>query len=140
MTRTGGAYSPIELSGAAIAGRIRAGELSVAEAVGAFTDRVAEREPDVRAWVDWDPDPALAEARSRDAEPPRGPLHGVPIGIKDIVDTSDRPTQHGSRIFRGHRPAADAACVALLRAAGAVVMGKTTTTELAAYEPSPTRN
>jgi Asp-tRNA(Asn)/Glu-tRNA(Gln) amidotransferase A subunit family amidase len=132
--------SPIDWLAAELAVRIRTGELSATEAVGAFADRVAEREPDVRAWVQWDPEPALGEARARDAAAPLGPLHGVPIGIKDIIDTSDRPTQHGSEIFENHRPEADAACVARLRAAGAVVMGKTTTTELAAYEPTPTRN
>ena len=132
--------SPTDWLAGELAVRTRAGELSATEVVGAFADRVEEREPDVRAWVEWDPEPALAEARSRDAAAPLGPLHGVPVGIKDIIDTSDRPTQHGSEIFVDHRPATDAACVARLRAAGAVVMGKTTTTELAAYEPTPTRN
>jgi amidase len=115
-------------------------ELTATDAVRACIDRVQARDADVRAWVHWDPEPALAEARARDAEPPRGPLHGVPIGVKDMIDTADRPTEYGSPIFAGHRPAADAACVAALRAAGAVVLGKTTTTELAAYEPAPTRN
>jgi Asp-tRNA(Asn)/Glu-tRNA(Gln) amidotransferase A subunit family amidase len=114
--------------------------LSAVEAVTACAERIAARDADVRAWVDWDPEPALAEARERDAEPARGPLHGMPVGVKDLIDTADRPTQHGSPIFAGHRPAADAACVAALRAAGAVVLGKTHTTELAAYEPAPTRN
>src|SRR3954447_4343857 len=110
------------------------------EAVSACIERIEARDADVRAWVDWDPEPALAEARRRDAEPARGPLHGVPVGVKDIIDTADRPTQHGSPIYAGHRPAADAACVAALRAAGAVVRGKTHTAELAAYSPGPTRN
>jgi Asp-tRNA(Asn)/Glu-tRNA(Gln) amidotransferase A subunit family amidase len=116
------------------------GEASAVDAVNACAERIAAREADVQAWVDWDPEPALAEARERDAEPPRGSLHGLPVGVKDLIDTGDRPTQHGSPIFAGHRPAADAACVAALRAAGAVVLGKTQTTELAAYEPAPTRN
>jgi Asp-tRNA(Asn)/Glu-tRNA(Gln) amidotransferase A subunit family amidase len=110
------------------------------EAVSACLERISARENDVRAWVDFDPEPALAEARERDAEPARGPLHGVPIGVKDIIDTADRPTQHGSPIFAGHRPAADASCVAALRAAGAVVLGKTQTTEFAGYAPAPTHN
>ena len=113
---------------------------SAVAAVTACAERIAAREADVQAWVDWDPELALAEARERDAEPARGPLHGLPVGVKDLIDTGDRPTQHGSPIFAGHRPAADAACVAALRAAGAVVLGKTTTTEFAAYEPSPTTN
>src|SRR3954471_11839670 len=110
------------------------------EAVSACIERIEARDADVRAWVDWDPEPALAEARRRDAEPAHGPLQGVPVGVKDIIDMADRPTQHGSPIYARHRPAADAACVAALRAAGAVVLGKTHTTELAAYSPGPTRN
>jgi amidase len=115
-------------------------ELTAESAVRACIERIEARDADVRAWVGWDPEPALAEARARDAQAPRGPLHGVPIGVKDMIDTADRPTEYGSPIFAGHRPAADAACVAALRAAGAVVLGKTATTELAAYEPAPTRN
>src|SRR5919197_301185 len=132
MMPTGRGFSPLSFS--------VIGERSATEAVRACIERVEEREADVRAWVDWDPEPALAEARARDAEPARGPLHGVPVGIKDMIDTADRPTQYGSPIFAGHRPDADAACVAALRAAGAVVLGKTATTEFAAYEPAPTTN
>ena len=132
MGPTGGRSSPLNFP--------VGGELTAIEAVRACIERIEEREADVRAWVDFDPEPALEEARARDAETPRGPLHGVPVGIKDMIDTADRPTSYGSPIFAGHRPAADAACVAALRAAGAVVLGKTTTTELAAYEPAPTRN
>ncbi len=69
-----------------------------------------------------------------------GPLHGVPVGLKDVIDTADMPTEHGSPAFKGRRPAADAACVTALRRAGAVVMGKTVTTELATHIPSRTRN
>jgi amidase len=126
--------------GSELAERIRGGASSSVEAVTALADVIAAREPEVRAWVGFDPELALAEARERDAEAPRGPLHGVPVAVKDIIDTADRPTQHGSPIFAGHRPAAEAACVAALRAAGAVVLGKTTTTEFAAYEPTPTTN
>jgi Asp-tRNA(Asn)/Glu-tRNA(Gln) amidotransferase A subunit family amidase len=132
MRPTGGGSSPLNFP--------VDGELTAIKAVRACIERVEERDSDVRAWVHWDPEPALADARARDAEAPRGPLHGVPIGVKDMIDTADRPTEYGSPIFAGHRPAADAACVATLRAAGAVVLGKTTTTELAAYEPAPTRN
>ena len=82
----------------------------------------------------------MAEARQRDGEPPRGPLHGVPIAVKDLIDTGDMPTGYGSPIYRGHRPAADAACVALARAAGAVVLGKTVTTEFATFTPGKTAN
>jgi len=120
--------------------RIAAGALTSEAAVGACLARIAEREPAVGAWAFLDPDLALAQARARDAEPARGPLHGVPIGIKDIIDTVDMPTCLGSPIYAGRRPPADAACVALLRAAGAVIMGKTVTTEFAALTPGKTAN
>src|SRR3954453_5412195 len=140
MTPTGGGSSPLGISLGGLAARIRAGELSATDAVGACVERIAEREADVRAWVDWDPEPALDEARRGDPAARHGPLHGVPVGVKDMIDTADRPTRYGSPIFADHRPASDAACVAALRAAGAVVLGKTATTELAAYEPASTRN
>ena len=94
----------------------------------------------VKAWVDFDPDLALAQARTLDRASSRGPLHGVPIGVKDIIDTFDMPTQMGSPIYRGYRPPADAACVALLRRAGAVILGKTVTCELAGMAPGETTN
>ena len=109
--------------------------------VAACLARIAEREPAVRAWAFIDPDLALAQARARDAAArPAGPLHGVPIGIKDIFDTADMPTGMGSPIYDGHRPAADAAAVAILRQAGAVILGKTVTAEFAGTHPGPTAN
>jgi len=127
--------------GAAEAARlIAAGDLSSAALVAACLERITEREETVRAWAHLDASAALAQARARDAEPPRGPLHGVPVGVKDIVDTADLPTERGSAIHAGRRPGADAACVARLRAAGAVILGKTVTTEFAYFSPGPTRN
>jgi len=127
--------------GAAEAARlIAAGDLSSAALVAACLERITEREETVRAWAHFDAGAALAQARARDAEPPRGPLHGVPVGVKDIVDTADLPTERGSAIHAGRRPGADAACVARLRAAGAVILGKTVTTEFAYFSPGPTRN
>jgi len=108
--------------------------------VAACLDRIALREETVEAWAYLDPEAALARARARDRESVRGPLHGLPVGIKDIMDTADMPTAYGSSIYAGHRPAADAACVALLRAAGAIVLGKTVTTEFATTHPGKTRN
>ena len=118
------------------AARIASGDLTAAGFTAACADRIDARDGIVRAWVDWDPAPALAAARARDATPHTGPLHGVPVGIKDIIDTAALPTQHGSPIFTGHHPDADAACVTALLSAGATVLGKTVTTEFAAYEPS----
>ena len=108
--------------------------------VTAYLDRIAAREAVVGAWQYLDREQALATARQRDAEAPRGPLHGVPIAVKDLIDTVDMPTAYGSAIYRGHRPAADASCVALARAAGAIVVGKTVTTEVATFTPGKTAN
>jgi amidase len=120
--------------------RIAAGEITSEALVAACLARIAARESEVGAWTFLDPAAALEQAREADAAPSRGPLHGVPIGIKDIIDTADMPTAYGSPIYEGHRPAADAACVALLREAGAVILGKTVTTEFAAVTAGKTRN
>jgi Asp-tRNA(Asn)/Glu-tRNA(Gln) amidotransferase A subunit family amidase len=108
--------------------------------VRSYLDRIEARESVVGAWQYLDRDQALAEARQRDGEAPRGPLHGIPIAVKDLINTRDMPTAYGSPIYRGHRPAADASCVALARAAGAVVLGKTVTTEFATFTPGKTVN
>ena len=108
--------------------------------VGACLERISEREGEVHAWAWINPEKALAEARQRDREAPRSALHGVPVGIKDVLDTADMPTEYNSPIYRGHQPKWDAACVALLRRAGCVILGKTATTEFANNHPAPTRN
>jgi Asp-tRNA(Asn)/Glu-tRNA(Gln) amidotransferase A subunit family amidase len=129
------------LGAAEAARRIAAGEIASAALVAACLERMSEREEAVQAWVHVDAGAALREARERDAAPaPLGPLHGVPVGVKDIVDTADLPTECGTPIYAGRRPARDAACVARLRAAGAIVIGKTVTTELAYFRPGKTRN
>lgn len=120
--------------------RVAAGEATAESATRGCLDRVAERDGAVGAWAYLDPERALTEARTRDAARGKGPLHGIAVGIKDIFDTADMPTSYGSPIYAGHRPAADAACVALLRAAGAVALGKTVTTEFAMSHPGKTRN
>ena len=119
---------------------IARGEASSEEVVGACLERIAERDATVRAWAHLDPEAALAQARAADASDRRSPLHGVPVGVKDIIDTRDLPTEFGSPIHSGRRPAADAACVARLREAGAVILGKTRTTEFAYFHPAETRN
>jgi len=90
-----------------------------------WLEHIAEREPHVQAFAHLAPAVALATARALDASPWRGPLHGLPLGLKDLFDTADQPTAYGSPIYAGHQPAADAAAVALCRAAGAVLPGKT---------------
>ena len=131
---------PLSLSARAAAQEIAAGRFRAEALAAACLDRIAAREPVVGAWHYLDPEAALAAARQRDAEPPRGPLHGIPIAVKDLIDTADMPTGYGSPIYEGHRPVADAACVALARAAGAVVLGKTVTTEFACFTPGKTAN
>jgi Asp-tRNA(Asn)/Glu-tRNA(Gln) amidotransferase A subunit family amidase len=115
-------------------------ELRAVDLVRACLARVAERDGEVQAFVHIDPDAALAQAHALDAGPLRGPLHGLPLGVKDLFDTAELPTAYGSALYAGHRPAADAAAVALCREAGALVLGKTVSTEFAYFQPGPTRN
>ena len=135
---------PTTLTATAAADAIRKGELSAETLVRACLERIAAREDDVQAWAHVDPELALAQAREADAAlragEATGALHGVPVGVKDIFDTADMPTENGSPIFAGRRPERDATCVAALRDAGAVIMGKTVTTELALLTPAKTRN
>ena len=113
---------------------IRAGRLTATDYRDACLDRIAAREGTIRAFAWFDPD---AVRRSATAD---GPLAGMPVGVKDVIDTADLPSQYGSPIWAGHRPRSDAACVAAARAAGALVMGKTVTTEFATRHPGPTAN
>jgi Asp-tRNA(Asn)/Glu-tRNA(Gln) amidotransferase A subunit family amidase len=115
-------------------------ELSAVDLVRACLDRIAKREPEVRAFVQLGADAALARARELDVGPVRGLLHGLPFGVKDLFDSADLPTGYGSPIYTGQQPVADAAAVALCREAGAVLLGKTVTTELANMFPGVTRN
>jgi Asp-tRNA(Asn)/Glu-tRNA(Gln) amidotransferase A subunit family amidase len=128
------------LDATAIAQKIATGEATCEAVVRDCVARIAVRDGTVKAWVNFDPELALAQARTLDRGPKRGPLHGVPVGIKDIIDTFDMPTEMGSPIYRGHRPPADAACVALLRRAGAIILGKTVTCEFAGMAPGVTTN
>jgi Asp-tRNA(Asn)/Glu-tRNA(Gln) amidotransferase A subunit family amidase len=116
------------------------GRITSEALVAACLERIAAREPLLGAWQSLDAEAALDQARACDREPTRGLLHGVPVGIKDIIDTADLPTEFGTPIYAGHRPAWDAACVAALRGAGAVILGKTVTTELAYFKPAKTAN
>jgi Asp-tRNA(Asn)/Glu-tRNA(Gln) amidotransferase A subunit family amidase len=123
---------------------IRDGAFSAEQLTQACLARVKELEPQVQAWQFLDEEHALSQARARDLDRaegrPTGALHGIPVGIKDIFDTCDMPTEDGTVLHAGRTPARDAAVVAALRAAGAVIMGKTVTTECATYAPGKTRN
>ena len=123
-----------DLTATAALTRIRAGRLSAVEWRAACLERIGEREGTVRAFAHFDAAAARA-AVARD-----GVLGGMPLGVKDVLDTADMPSGYGSPIWAGYRPRADAACVAWARAAGAVVMGKTVTTEFATRKPGPTAN
>ena len=129
-----------DLSACEAAARIRRGELTSEALTTACLARIAEREPTVGAWQYLDAEQALEQARGADRSRARGPLRGVPIGVKDIIDTVDMPTTLGSPIYAARRPQWDAACVAAARAAGAIVLGKTVSTEFAYFQPGKTRN
>jgi Asp-tRNA(Asn)/Glu-tRNA(Gln) amidotransferase A subunit family amidase len=139
------AYADVaRLTLCAAAAGIRSGQCTAEDLAQAYLDRIRRHEPRVRAWVWLDPERMLAEARQADAElragSLRGPLHGIPLGIKDIIHTRGIPTRMGSPIFDGFVPHESAACVELLQQAGAYVQGKTVTTEFATREPGPTTN
>jgi len=127
---------PSRLTATEAARLIRDRRLSPEELMEACLARIAAREPEVRAFAWFDAEHAKRAART--ARP--GPLHGLPVGVKDVLDTVDMPSEYGSPIWRGWRPRADAAAVAWTRAAGAAVVGKTVTTEFATRKPGPTGN
>jgi Asp-tRNA(Asn)/Glu-tRNA(Gln) amidotransferase A subunit family amidase len=131
---------PNRLSAFEAAKRLESRELTCEALAAACLERIAAREETVRAWAFVDRKQVLEQARRLDRMPRRGRLHGLPFGVKDVIDTADQPTQYGSPIYRGHQPRADAACVAQLRDAGALILGKTHTTEFANNPPAPTRN
>jgi amidase len=128
------------LSAAEAAALIASGKLKAVKLAEDCLARIAAREEAVQAWSYIDPERVLDQARARDAEKPRSALHGIPVAIKDIIDTADMPTEYGSPIYAGHRPRADAACVTILKSAGAVIIGKTVTAEFAMSYPGKTRN
>jgi Asp-tRNA(Asn)/Glu-tRNA(Gln) amidotransferase A subunit family amidase len=134
----------IELTAAQAAAEIARGVMSAEEYTAACLERIAAAEDDVRAFAHLDPEHALAQARMLDRQKAEGgrigPLHGIPVAIKDIFDTADYPTECGSPVLAGRRPDADSTVVRRLREAGAVIIGKTVTTEFAYFHPGKTRN
>src|SRR5271169_4933042 len=131
---------PHRLAATTLVRLIENGELTAEAVVASCLDRIAEREPVVRAWSHLADDAALARAREIDRSAKKTLLNGVPFGLKDIFDTADMPTTYGSPIYVGCRPAADASAAALPRAAGGILLGKTVTTEFANAHPGPTTN
>ncbi len=134
----------IELSATEAIGKLRNGEITSEELVQACLDRIEQADGEIEAWAHLKPDYALDQARMLDAQRqaggPVGPLHGIPVGIKDIFDTDCLPTENGTPLNSGRQPMEDCRVVSLLMEAGAVIMGKTVTTELAVFGPGKTRN
>ncbi len=132
------------LSATEAIGRIRNGALTSEELVQACLDRIEQADGDIEAWAHLKPDYALDQARRLDAQRqaggPVGPLHGIPVGVKDILDTDSWPTENGTVLDSGRRPMRNCRVVSLLEEAGAVIMGKTVTTELAVFGPGKTKN
>jgi amidase len=119
---------------------IARGDLTAEALTRHCLDVIAAREDDVRAWQVVDADAALAEARGLDRSPSTGPMHGIPFGVKDIIEVAGLPTGYGTPIFDNYVSTRDAGCVALLREGGAICLGKTVSTELAHFHPGKTRN
>jgi Asp-tRNA(Asn)/Glu-tRNA(Gln) amidotransferase A subunit family amidase len=140
MSQSGLTQSLHALTATDIVQAIRYGHTTCTAVARACLEHIAVREPAVQAWQYLNADQVMAQARALDQRGSSGPLHGVPFGIKDIIDTYDMPTEYGSPIYRGHQPASDAACVALSRKAGGILMGKTVTTEFANVFPGKTRH
>jgi len=132
--------APNTLTATEIARQIDSGTLTAEAVIRAHLERIDRRDSDVLAWVHLARDAALDRARQLDRGPRQGLLHGVPMGVKDIIDSFDQPTRYGSPIYKTHQPLADAATVALAKGAGAILLGKTVTTEFANRHPGPTRN
>ncbi|WP_119418261.1 amidase [Desertibaculum subflavum] len=131
---------PISLTAWALTDGLRRKHLKVRDVVEAVLARHALREPVVQAWTHLDPAQARAAADRLDKAGSEGALFGLPLGVKDIIDTADMPTGYGSPIYAGNRPAWDAPAVAIARAQGALVLGKTVTTEFASFHAGPTTN
>ncbi len=139
-----GAEALLDLGASALRARLASGGLRAEELAQASLARIAEREPAVQAWAWLDGEHVLAQARALDEHRatgrPIGPLHGLPVAVKDIIDTAGMPTENGTALDAGRTPRRDAFVVQRLKAAGALLMGKSVTTELAYFHPGKTRN
>lgn len=122
---------PCFLTASEAAAAIAAGTLTSEALIRSCLERIEAREPTIKAWLHIDPELAIRQARECDKRPSMGPLHGIPFGVKDIMDTADMPTSYNSPAWQGHQPTRDAACVSIVRSNGAVILGKTDTVEFA---------
>src|SRR5690606_10896820 len=134
----------LQLSALELRDRLASGALRAVDLAKACLEQIEKREPEVQAWVWMDADHVLGQAARLDAYRatgrPIGPLHGLPVGIKDIIDTARIPTENGTVLDTGRVPGRNAVVVSRLQQAGAIIMGKTVTTELAFFGPGKTRN
>lgn len=130
----------VRLTAVETAAMVRSRQVKAEEVASAVLDRIRNRDQEVGAWAYVDPDLVMRRARALDAQPEPGPLAGVPFAVKDIIDTADEPTQYGTPIHQGRQANRDAACVALTRRAGGLLIGKAVTTEFANVSPGKTRN
>ena len=125
------ATEPARMTASEAAGLIASRRMSCEELARSCLSRIAARDADVKAWLWLEPDHVIRRARELDKLGPKGPLHGLPFGVKDIIDTADFPTTHNSPIYDGMRVGRDAACVGVVRGGGALILGKTDTVEFA---------
>jgi Asp-tRNA(Asn)/Glu-tRNA(Gln) amidotransferase A subunit family amidase len=133
--------SPEQMTAAEVVAAVKAGDLTVADVAEAIIDRYSARNTKVEAFAYFDVDQIRTDANELDAASEKGPLHGVPVGLKDVINTKDMPTEHHNARYAASRPGIDASCVDTLRAAGALFVGKTVTTEFAATgNGGPTKN
>ena len=136
--------APAHLTATDAAAALASGSLTSEQLIRSCLDRIAARDSDVQAFAHFDAERVLADAKASDAARARGdaigPLAGIPVAIKDIIDTADYPTENGTPVFAGRQPEQDASVVAQLKAAGAIIFGKTVTTELAFFGPGKTKN
>ena len=127
-----------------LVGKLKSGSISCVDLCKAYIDRIEKFEKDVKAWAFFDKKLLLEKAEEKDeyrkSGKPLGPLHGLPIGIKDIIGTYDMPTECGTPLRKGISESSDAEVINLLKIAGAIIMGKTVTTELAYFDPGKTTN
>jgi Asp-tRNA(Asn)/Glu-tRNA(Gln) amidotransferase A subunit family amidase len=134
----------LDKSASSLVESMRRGELTAVETMRTFVDRIGALDPKLSAFAYLDPGAALAAAKrvdqTRAAGIAPGPLHGLPVAVKDIIDTADMPTEFGAELFAGRRPDRDAVIVHRLRAAGAIIIGKTVTSQYALFVPGPTKN
>lgn len=129
-----------ELTAVELVRRLAARELTAEALVRGLLERIDEREPVVQAWTCIRRESLIRNAQALDRGAIRGPLHGLPVGVKDVFDTFDLPTEYGSPIYKDHQPRVDAGVVSLTRSAGALILGKAVTTEFATFPPGKTRN